>query len=69
MGWLRITPLILIITCILTAWSSIPAKAEQPSTTYTVEVADIAKSAELVKALKAKGINAVIFPKNMSLRL
>lgn len=65
MRWLKNSPLVLIITCILTAWSSIPAKAEQPPATYTVEVADIAKSAELVKALKAKGINAVIFPKNM----
>lgn len=65
MRWLRNSPLILIITCILTAWSSIPAKAEQPSTTFIVEVADMAKSAELVKVLKAKGINAVIFPKNM----
>ena len=65
MRWIRITPLVLIITCLLTAWSSTPAKAKQPPATFTVEVADIAKSAELVKALQAKGINALIFPKNM----
>lgn len=64
MRWLRITPLI-ILTSVLTAWSSTPAKAEQPTATFTVEVADIAKSAELVKALQAKEINAVIFSKNM----
>lgn len=61
----RIAPLILIITCILTACSSTSKKAEQPPATFIVEVADIDKSAELVKTLQAKGINAVIFPKNM----
>ena len=64
MRWLRITPL-LIITCVLAAWSSTPAKAEPPPATFIVEVADIEKSGELVKTLQAKGIAAVVFPKNI----
>lgn len=65
MRWLRITPLTFILTCIFTVWNSTSSLAEQIPATFTVEVADIAKSTELVKALQAKGINAVIFPKNM----
>lgn len=57
--------LTIIFTCILAACSSIPKKAEQPPATFVVEVADIEKSGELVKTLQAKGINAVIFPKNI----
>lgn len=62
---LKFLPAILMITCIFTAWSSTPAKAEQPSTVFTVEVAEMAKSADLVKVLQSKGINAVIYPKSM----
>lgn len=62
---LRIAPLILIMTCVLTACSSTPKKAESPPATIIVEVADIDKSAELVTTLRAKGINAAIFPKNI----
>lgn len=62
---LKFITIFLIITCILTAWSSTPVKAEQPPATFIVEVADIDKSAELVKTLQAKGITAVIFPKNI----
>lgn len=65
MRWPGITPLILIVTFVLTAWSSTPVKAELPSATFIVEVADIENSGELVKTLRAKGIAAVIFPKNV----
>lgn len=62
---LRITPLILVITCVLAAWSPTPVMAEPPPATFIVEVADIDRSSELVKTLNAKGITAVIFPKNI----
>ena len=65
MRFIRIAPLFPIITCILTACSSLHVKAEQPTATFIVEVADIEKSSELVNTLQAKGINAVIFPKNI----
>ncbi len=65
MRLLRITPLFPIIICILTACSSPHVKSEQPPANFIVEVADIEKSSELVNTLQAKGINAVIFPKNI----
>jgi len=63
MRWLSMT--IFIITCVLPAWASLPVKSEQVPSTFIVEVADIEKSAELVRTLQATGINAVIFPKNI----
>ncbi|MCM2358208.1 MAG: hypothetical protein NDI77_08660 [Geobacteraceae bacterium] len=65
MRWLGITPLILIFTCVLAAWSPTTVKAEPPPATFIVEVADIEKSGELVNTLKARGIAAEIFPKNI----
>jgi len=59
------TLLFIASVCFLTACSSTPKKAEPPLASFTVEVADIDKSAELVKTLQAKGFNAVIFPKNI----
>ncbi|NTV48774.1 MAG: hypothetical protein HGA20_03945 [Geobacteraceae bacterium] len=65
MRWFTTVPLVLIITCILTTWSPSSVKAEQSPPLFTVEVADIEKSGDLVKNLEAKGIKAVIFPKNI----
>lgn len=62
---LSIMILTIIYACILTACSMTPKKSGQPPVTFIVEVADIEKSAELVTTLKAMGITAVIFPKNI----
>ncbi len=62
MRWLTLSPLILI--CVISAIGYLPASAGQPPDIFIVEVADIDKSGDLVKTLKEKEINAVIFPKN-----
>jgi len=65
MRWLSMTTFIFIITCVPPVWGSLSVKPEQVPSTFIVEVADIEKSAELVRTLQATGINAVIFPKNI----
>jgi hypothetical protein len=54
--------LLLLITSLFFPTSSVLAKKKQA--TYVVEVAEIEKSANLLKVLKKKGIPAVLFPKN-----
>jgi hypothetical protein len=44
--------------------STTPVLAKNNTATYVVEVADIEKSADLLKVLKSKGIPAVLFPKS-----
>lgn len=62
MNRIRLLPvLLLLIAGLLPAT---PVLAKEGSASYVVEVADIGKSGELLKALKNKGIPAVLLPKN-----
>lgn len=54
--------LLFLITCFVLPTPSVFAKKK--TATFVVEVADIGKSADLLKVLKDKGIQAVLFPKN-----
>lgn len=61
-----VLPLLFIAVMLLTACAGPQSAAvvTVPAPPIRVEVVEIPKSAELVAALKAKGIDAVIFPKN-----
>lgn len=56
--------LTILITAMLATLGSTPLFAASPPP-FTVEIADIDKGAELARSLQAKGIPAVIHPKNM----
>jgi hypothetical protein len=60
-------PLLLMLTLLVSACAPTVTAVSRPATpppAVKVEVIDIPKGADLVATLKAKGINAVLYPKN-----